>query len=698
MKSNVKIVTLAVAWALVSGALQAADTEVASFNLSQANRGGVGLIQTPTARMGSEGAFAVNYADNDQYRFWSASVQLFPWLETTVRYTDVRTRLFSQFPGFSGDQSLKDKGIDVKLRLWQESYWLPEVSLGFLDFGGTGFFESEFIAASKRFGPVDVHLGMGFGSLGRSGNIANPFCEAADRFCRRSSAFRGQGGMIDYQNFFTGPAALFGGIEYQTPWQPLSIKLEYEGNDYSRERAGTIVQDSAFNFGLVYRHAPFDLQLSYQRGNTLAFSASYKLDFQTLSQVKFDPPPQQVKARGLPRKEFTRTKMRNDLYFNAGFVTTRVQLTDDELIIQGEQVAFRDDDVSIERISRVLANVAPHNVKRYRIIVEQAAMPMVETVVDAAEFRAQARYDRLEYDLKSTYVRQNPQLDEVNWQFVNQNRGLSFSLETFWIQMLGNPEAFFMYQGGLLPGASYSFNDNWLVGGALKATVLENFDKFNFKVDSQDSTLPRVRTFSREYATRSRVTLDKLFATGRDNLTENVFGQVYGGYLEAMFAGVGAEVLYRPIDSRFAVGFDLNYVRQRDFASEYKLFDYSVLTGFATLYWQPSFLNNSLVSVSAGRFLAKDVGVNIDVGKRFNSGIVVGAFAAITDATSAEYGEGSFTKGFYLSIPFDLMSFKSTRGQGAIPWVPIARDGGQMLQRPVKLYGLTQERQSVNFR
>ena len=41
---------------------------------------------------------------------------------------------------------------------------------------------------------------------------------------------------------FHGPAALFGGVEYQTPWQPLRLKLEYEGNDYSQEFAGKIEQ------------------------------------------------------------------------------------------------------------------------------------------------------------------------------------------------------------------------------------------------------------------------------------------------------------------------------------------------------------------------------------------------------------------------------------------------------------------------
>ena len=166
--------------------------------------GGTGLIQTPTSRMLADGDLRLSYTDNDQYRFWSATLQLFPWMQSTVRYTDVRTRLYSPFPGFSGDQTLKDKGIDVKFRLLVESYYLPELSLGFRDFGGTGFFESEFIGLSKRVGNFDFHINMGWGYLGTTSNTANPFCKVRDSFCDRPDGFTGLGGKIDYQRFFKG--------------------------------------------------------------------------------------------------------------------------------------------------------------------------------------------------------------------------------------------------------------------------------------------------------------------------------------------------------------------------------------------------------------------------------------------------------------------------------------------------------------
>lgn len=191
--------------------------------------------------MAREGELSLNYRDNDQYRYYSASVQLFPWLETTLRYTDVRTRQYSSVEAFSGDQTYKDKAFDLKLRLWEESYWLPQVAVGARDIGGTGLFDAEYLVASKAWGPFDFTLGLGWGYLGTSGNVKNPLCSASDKYCYRDNSYK-QAGSIDGSQMFHGPASLFGGVEYQTPWQPLRLKLEYEGNNYQQDFAGKLEQ------------------------------------------------------------------------------------------------------------------------------------------------------------------------------------------------------------------------------------------------------------------------------------------------------------------------------------------------------------------------------------------------------------------------------------------------------------------------
>ncbi len=665
-----------------------------SVTPSQMVQGGVGLWQTPTARMMPEGALSMSYTDNQEYRFMSVSLQLFPWMEATARYTDVRTRLYSNVDDFSGDQTLKDKGLDVKFRLWDESYYLPDISVGFRDFGGTGFFESEFVNASKAVGPFDFHLGLGWGHLGYQDDITNPFCELRDSFCERPDGFSGRGGKVDYQNFFKGPMAVFGGIEYQTPLQGLSFKAEFEGNNYQQDRAGALEQDSRWNFGAVYRWNNFDFSLNYQRGNTIGFGVSYKLNMHTIRQVKIDDPPREILGVRPPENAAAvqRQKLFNDLRRDAGYVITDLEIDDDQATFYGLQTAYRDRNEGIERVGRILATELPESIQQYHLVEQSNNIPLVDTVIDAAKFRQHATYSVPESDVEDTYQRVSPTQQQVDAYEPHRATGAYFSTKFFWTQTFGNPEDFYLYQIGLLSSVGYKFNDHLGIYGGIRTTLLDNFDKFNYTVDAEEAFLPRVRTRVREYVSGPMVILDTVFMQWSDRLADNWYYQGYGGYLETMFGGVGGEIMYRPIDSNFAFGVDINYVKQRDPDSTTAFIDYSAVTGFASAYYQPDFLPDTRIRASVGQFLAKDRGINIDFAKRFDSGIVVGAFASFTNVSSEEYGEGSFTKGFYISVPLDLFILQPATGRGQFPWIPIARDGGQMLNRPVQLIGVTEMR------
>jgi hypothetical protein len=657
--------------------------------------GGTGLIQTPTSRMLADGDLRISYTDNDQYRFWSATLQLFPWMQSTVRYTDVRTRLYSPYPSFSGNQTLKDKGIDIKFRLIEESYYLPELSMGFRDFGGTGFFESEFIGVSKQVGNFDFHLNMGWGYLGTTGNTSNPFCDVKDSYCDRPSGFSGLGGKIDYQRFFKGPASIFGGVEYQTPWAPLRIKLEYEGNNYANDRAGSLVQDSRWNIGAAYSWNDFDFSLNFQRGNTIGFGINYNFNLHTARQIKVDTSPREL----LPQKQNTfsmeqidRTRLTQDLYYQAGFAVSTSHLSETDVTLYGQQLNYRNEDEAIERVGRIMASELPNAVKTYRIVNTVGAIPLLETVIDADKFKKQARYQTLDPNIISTFQRKGLSTTTIDRYAPTNTSGFFTGIEAFWVQTFGNPEAFYLYQAGVLVNGGYSFDGKTSFLGTMKVNLLENYDKFNFTTDRAPSSLPRVRTNVREYVSNRDVTMQNLMLHWNDRIAPNLYAQVYGGYLETMYGGIGAELLYRPVDSNLAFGFDINYVKQRSYENEVKFFDYKVLTGHANIYWQPTFLKDTLVTIKAGQYLAKDKGVTFDIAKRFDSGIIVGAYASITNVSAEEYGEGSFTKGFYLTIPFDLFSLKPSKGSGKIPWIPISRDGGQALNRPIELYGVTNER------
>lgn len=678
----------------VATACQAqAETWPAPVGPSQSDFGGVGLMQVPTARMAREGEFSLNARDNDQYRYYSASLQLFPWLETTVRYTDVRTRRYSAVSDFSGNQSYKDKAFDLKLRLWQEGFWLPEVALGTRDLGGTGLFDSEYLVASKAWGPFDFTLGLGWGYLGNSGTVKNPFCSYSDSYCQRPRV--GEAGSINGSQMFHGPTALFGGVEYQTPWQPLRLKMEYEGNDYQDDFAGRLTQSSKVNVGAIYRVTDWaDINASYERGNTFMFGVTIRTNFNDLHQAHIDSEKPAYNPQPQP-KLLEPTVVGNqltDLKYNAGLDGPRIQTKGHTLYVSGEQTKYRDTQEGIDRANRIVMNHLPADIDTISVTESRFNMPQVTTVTPVASLHNTLAGYPLGHEQPLQQTRENPVDPGQTEQgmFIRKDR-LNYSLSPVLNQSVGGPESFYMYQVGVMGNVDYWLTDHLLVGGSLFGNLANNYDKFNYNGAPADSSLPRVRTHIRDYV-ENNVYVNDLQANYMGHLGNGFYGQLYGGYLETMYGGVGGELLYRPVDANWAVGVDANYVRQRDWDNMMQFTRYKASTGNLTAYWRPWFMQDVLVKTSVGQYLAKDKGVTVDVSKRFDSGVMVGVYATKTNVSSEEYGEGDFTKGFYISIPMDLFTVTPTRGRAQVNWVPLTRDGGQMLGRKYQLYDLTSDR------
>ena len=698
MKKSFVISVLALS---VSAACQA-ETYPAPVGPSQSDFGGVGLLQTPTARMAPAGEISLNYRDNDQYRYYSGSMQLFPWLETTLRYTDVRTRKYSSVEAFSGEQTYKDKAFDLKVRLWEEGYWLPQVAVGARDIGGTGLFDGEYVVANKAWGPFDFSLGLGWGYLGTSGNIKNPLCTYKQKFCYRDNSYN-QAGSVDASQMFHGPTALFGGVEYQTPLQPLRLKLEYEGNNYQQDFAGKLPQKSKFNVGAIYRVTDWaDVNLSYERGNTVMFGFTLRNNFNELrpnyndnSRPKYQPQPQDaILQHSVVANQLTLLK------YNAGFANPQIQVKGDTLYVTGEQVKYRDSQEGVVRANRIIMNDLPEGIRTIRVTENRLNMPQVTTETDVASLQRHLEGEPLGQETQLVQQRVEPIVpDKPEQGWYIEKSSFDFHIDPVLNQSVGGPESFYMYQLGAMATADWWLSDHLLTTGSLFANIANNYDKFNYTDPPRDSKLPRVRTRVREYV-QNDIYVNNLQANYFQYMGNNFYGQVYAGYLETMYGGAGAEVLWRPVDSNWAFGIDANYVKQRDWRSAQdmmKFTDYSVKTGHLTAYWTPPFAQDVLIKASVGQYLAGDKGGTLEVAKHFDSGVVVGTYATITNVSPKEYGEGDFTKGVYVSIPMDLFTSGATRSRAAVGWTPLTRDGGQMLGRKFDLYSMASDK-SLNLR
>ena len=60
------------------------------------------------------------------------------------------------------------------------------------------------------------------------------------------------------------------------------------------------------------------------------------------------------------------------------------------------------------------------------------------------------------------------------------------------------------------------------------------------------------------------------------------------------------------------------------------------------------------VKYSFGDYLAGDTGYTLDLSRYSNEGLRLGFYFTRTDMSFKDFGEGSFDKGFYFSIPTKL--------------------------------------------
>ncbi|WP_353982108.1 YjbH domain-containing protein [Salinicola endophyticus] len=676
--------------------LGAAPHAVAELGSAQSDFGGVGLMQTPSARMAPLGEISLHYNHVSPYSRYQVSVQPMDWLEAGFRYTSIGNRDYRA----SGDaeRDYLDKGIDFKFRLHQEDRYTPALALGFRDFGGTGLFGSEYLVASKRWNDFDFTLGLGWGYLGAGGGLGNPLSALSGRFDSRRSENPEEAGDFEFGDLFSGDIGVFGGVEYQTPWEPLTLQLEYDGNDYRSEPLDNPQrQRSPLNLGARWRLGDnLSLAAGWERGDTAMLGLTLSANLAGARQAKTGDPRPVAVAEPPPRTTDDWQAVSRDLQANAGMRVHRITRRDDELVVEAEATRYRSLLVSEGRANRILNNHTADDIDTYRYRWQSVGMGLRDDVHDRHAFRraaASAAYDQqYHYGLYASALTQpDDRAPDGERLYADDLEGFDWRLAPGLNQNIGGPDGF-LYQLYAKLDANYRTDANGWFSGQLALNLFDNLDRYDYIADSK---LPRVRTRIGDYLDRTSLGIYNLQYTRTARLGENWYGMAYAGLLEMMYVGGGGEVLYRPFDSPVAFGVDLNWVKQRDFDQRFGLRAYSTWTGHATTYIETG-VEDVLAQVSVGRYLAGDLGVTFDLSRQFDSGVRVGAWSTFTDAGD-DYGEGSFDKGFYVSIPFDAFFDTSSRNATTIAWQPLTRDGGARLARRYTLYGLTQDREMGHY-
>ncbi len=660
------------------------------------NFGGAGLIEMRNARFREDGTLEAGAALRHQRRFWFVNFQALPFLETTFRLTE-------RLDATAGSGMTTDRSFDLKLRLWQESDYLPALAVGLQDFIGTGLYSGEYVVASKRWGALDITAGLGWGRLGTGGEWNNPLSSISGAFNNRPRDV-GRGGTVQ-TNWFRGEdVAPFGGVEWNlpafgTPWgvvDGLRAKVEWSGDALRDERGGYPARrtngrgeaQSRINAGLQWSNAWLDAGVFATHGTDLLFRLSLKLNPDDPPSLPPPvPPPLRARpaAHARPTDEAALAEQVFAALTEAGFTPLAFRLDGQAAEIAVEGGRFAGQPQVAARVLRATNHLLPPGTRLLRLRWWQAGaeIAVLDVPRETLEGTMTGRISPEEAWASTLLFPATGQIPPgslsptgLTWDWAIEPR---LSLQ------LGDPTRTLRWQTGVAAGGRISLGARFSLAGSVQQALMGNLADG----PPSDSQLPHVRTDYGRYAAEGTTSIPGLYGERIWNVAPDVFARATVGWLEPMFGGVSTEVLWRPFGRGFALGADLNWVKQRDFDGGLGFRNYSTTTGHLSLYADLPFWNLYGV-VRAGRYLAGDWGGTVEIGRRFESGIEVGGFATFTNVSAAQFGEGSFDKGLYLRIPLSLFGTDS-RTRGGVLIRPIQRDGGQRLAVDNPLWEVTRD-------
>lgn len=689
------VAMLAIAAALAPGSTAPAQDRP-SLNLY----GVTGLIDMPSAQSQPDGQMSVGYSQFGNTTRRNFTFQFLPRLSVTLRYSNIDD--WGQFKDPSYD--LFDRSFDFQLQLLEEKgAWQPSFAVGIRDFLGTGVYSAEYLVATKTIAEdFTVTAGLGWGRLSGIGGFQNPLCALSSTMCNRVIEY-GEGGKPKLDTYFRGEdVAFFGGVEWRTPIEKLTLKAEYSSDAYTREQqseAADFERKSPFNFGAEYRVRPgITLGGYYMYGDTVGFNV-------TLSGNPSKPPvPQNLAPGPIPVNPRPANANRStDWVNNQAAKDKLIAATLEALSNEGitlEEIKFQPTSIdvlvinrrinqtpkAIGRTTRILATVMPYSVETFRITPVESGVPTTTVTVNRTEFEGQiARPDAgmLSWESVALYGAP-PALGGADvW------RRDVYPLVDWAILPVPSLQFFGGADGGFRPQLSAEFRGTlrFSKGLSVSARARQPFlGVFDRPGKSAPRALPPVRRESGRYwggwePKLIRLTGDYLF-----KLNENTYGRGSVGYLERGFAGVSGEVLWKPIDQNWGLGLELNYVWQRDFMGlGFGYYDYDVVTGHASVYWDTGW-KGIQAQVDAGRYLAGDWGGTFTLSRQFANGWEVGAFFTKTDVPASDFGEGSFDKGILLTIPLRWATPFETRQTISGDLRSLSSDGGARLNIANRLY------------
>ena len=673
------------AWPMVGAAESQTTTQTNSYGTPG------GLVDMPTAEMAPLGQLSTTIDHYDGATKTTLSFQVTKRLSASFRYSSIYGLVPG--PGRPPYSTYYDRSFDLSFRLVNEGQYMPAVNIGLQDLVGTGLFGGEYIVATKSVGErLRVTAGVGWGRLGSYGAFGSTGT--------RPTSLLGEGGVPTYDRWFRGDVAGFAGVSYQLT-DRMNVSVEYSSDGYDREvQDGITRRETPWNFGVDYRVSDaLSLGVYSLHGSEIGFNVTLALNARKPAVnggAETAPLPVARRAPDAARDlGWTRDPQRPATVRASvarSLETEGLRLHGFDLSAKRAHVMIRNPRYdmraqAVGRTARVLTRTLPASVEVLTITQVEKGMPVSSTTfrrsdleqlenAAASEVLAAARFD----DPLALGPRPAP-VEEAFPRF-------DWTIGPFLNFSVFDPDNPVRANGGIRVKGDYHIAGGFRASGSVSYKLFGDLDKVSLP---GPSGLPRVRSNVALYSRTDDPTIDYLTLAHFGRPAKDIYSRFTVGYLEKMYAGASAEVLWKPVDSRLALGAEVNYVVPREFDQLFGTRTRNTGTGsipefngHVSAYYD--FGRGFHGRVDAGRYLAGDWGATVALDREFANGWRVGAYATKTDVSSATFGEGSFDKGIRITIPLSWGTGQPTRTKSNTVIRSLSRDGGARLRVNDRLY------------
>ena len=591
--------------------------------------GFLGLNTAPNARMDAPGTVRAGVGMHDPYMHGYIGAQLAAPLYVNIRQSAKTTDTAeSRYPG-----------LDVKVRLLDETARRPAVAVGLQSALGHKRTSGEYITLSKRYHSFDFTAGLGWGAFAAADHIDNPFGKTRQTDSDSPNSPR---------NWFSGDSAgFFGGMEYFLPWEGLSLKLDY----------GT--GDSPWGAGLSYNHKGWaQAQIGVQDMDNVTARLSFRSNPAawpfTYGKAHATPAPDAVKTDGQNAYATLNLPPYGSAPAHIGHAAR-------------DMAAQNHADIRTFHITPRSGNLRGPAVEIMRENVENNGITPQE-IWKNTDFTTERAVD---YFLPVKGITGKPAL------MLTLQNDISLS----------DRDADILHRSALLAAYESPFL-GFLTGAAVRVNLSDNLEQRN----TRPAIRPPVRRDIYDFS-KNILYPEKAWIGYAHSFTPDIHIGGAAGYLEEFYGGAGGEILYRPFASRLAVGAELWHGFRRNPHRPFGFYTGSRTTTAHINGWYDVPAHDVTLHAKAGRFLAGDLGLSLGVDKIFKNGATLRSAVTLGNEKDRDArGHASNTyHSVHLTLPLGGIPHIPAGSSIATTIAPLGRDIGQSLRSPLRLFDRTEK-------